>query len=122
MVDHLFIASGPAFAALALLLFFIPKCRPVALRRAIWILACCMSVPTLVGLAIHSSDLVVMAYLVKPVFAVAGAALFIGTLILWKSSAVRFANSLPVLAILMASLADAATLHRFADTWGGAQC
>lgn len=122
MTETQLLLAGPAFALLALLLFAIPSVRPRAFTRGIGWLGACMLFPMVIGYTFHSYGLITLAFALKPITAIFGAALFIGYVVIWRSKRLPVITSLPSVVLLCGSVADVFAVYRLGNGWGGASC
>jgi len=120
------IFAGPVCAAVALLVFSIPRARPSILRRWTLGIALAMLVPFILAwvpaLAIRFDGLVALAFLSRVLVAPMAGALAVGYLIFWFDRKFPLLTTLPCGLIVAGAVADIYSILEFAPGFGGAYC
>lgn len=118
----MWLSAGPALALLALLLAWLPATRPRALCRGLCVLGVAMVAPMAIGLAFQSFAVLTIAFVVKPLTAIAGAAMLLGYGAEMIMKRLRVATVLPALLMVAGGVVDLISVSKLWNGWGGASC
>ena len=122
MNEQLLIFAGPAFALLTLLLFAIPSVRPKTLRGWIGWIAIVMLIPIGIAYATHSMGLGILAFVVRPIAALVGAALSVGYFMICRDRRFPAITALPSVLMLLGAASDLWSVYVLGPLIGGGGC
>lgn len=81
-----------------------------------------MCVPMLLAFVFHSFVLITLAFFIKPIAALLGMTLFLAYGVVWRIQRFSLLTTLPLLMMLLVSIADMYAVRQLIDGWGGAHC
>ena len=122
MHEQLLIFAGPGFALLTLLLFAVPSIRPMALRGLIGWIAVAMLIPIGIAYATHSINLGTLAFVVRPIVAIAGVTLSVGYFMICRDRRFPTITALPSVLMLFGAVTDLYSVYILGPLIGGGGC